>query len=266
MVLDRADLSIVNGTGDTRPEILCRIVISTCRSANRVSENAASLKLSSALNYGASPDEISIQDNGWQWPVIVMAAYYEKYGMVDKLRQAGADILARETGGRDLTFYYIAHGRLDLLRGISKELETASYDWMRGVPLELREKSGNLVKWQGCTALHTATSVGSTELMDYLLQDGRCPNVDVTSKESRTPLHVASYMGNVEVIKYLVAHGASVNVIDNELNLPIDLAFMNGAEPAIESLRQLGSMKPIGETGGGLRLVKRAGKCHYVWI
>ena len=250
-VLDRADLSIVNGAGDTDPEIICRLIAST-QGINRASDFVVSLKLSRALDYGASPDARIAADTAAGCPAIVMAARREKYNRVDILRQAGADVLARCQDGWDLAFHYIAQGRLDLLRDISNKLEAASYDWLRGVQLRLQEGSWRPDLWYGCTALHIATLSGSIETMSYVLQDGRCANVNVISAESCTPLHLASYLGDIKAIEFLLAHGAAVNTLDNKGNLPIDLAFMKGVKPAVELLRQLGSAEPKGGSGNKL--------------
>ena len=246
-ILECVDLSVINGTGDTDPEVLCRLITAPGQARDGLDALPVSLKLTGALIYGAPPDSRAISGPYAQYPAIVIASMREQYNIVDFLRKAGADILARGPNGWDLTFYYIVRGRTDLLRGISNELERVSYDWTRGVPLNVRGKSETFVTWQGCTALHVATCSGSTELIEYLLQNGLCANVNIASAGSHTPLHVASTRGHVKVIECLVTHGADINAVDDEGNRPIDLAFMNGLGTTVELLRQLGSAEPKGD-------------------
>lgn len=63
------------------------------------------------------------------------------------------------------------------------------------------------------TALHLATTVGSTEVTQLLIKSG----VDVSAADSRgiTPLHLAAGIGFTQLIEPLVAAGANVNAQDN---------------------------------------------------
>ncbi|KAI1360547.1 ankyrin repeat-containing domain protein [Xylaria arbuscula] len=245
-VLRCVNIAVINdGEGGENPGILGRLIEASSYSNSRSQDSIQSQKLSTALEYGVSPHARANYGEFPHSPVIVLAARRRKYDIVDHLRKAGADILARDRYGWDAVNYYLWNGNVNSLRGITNDLETASYDWTRGVSVLMSGKLETTV-WQGCTALHLAARSGSTEVMDYLLQEGRCANVNVTSTESSTPLHVVSYKGYIEAIEFLVAHGADVNAIDDKGNRPIDLALMNGMIQAVKLLWQLGSGAPKG--------------------
>ncbi|CAF4996338.1 unnamed protein product, partial [Rotaria socialis] len=42
--------------------------------------------------------------------------------------------------------------------------------------------------------------------------------------EGWTPLHAAASCGNIDIVKYLLSRGATVDVCNNEGELPIDIA------------------------------------------
>ncbi|XP_057325129.1 putative ankyrin repeat protein RF_0381 [Microplitis mediator] len=60
------------------------------------------------------------------------------------------------------------------------------------------------------TFLHTAVDQSDEDLVEYLLEKGADPNINV--KIYGTPLHVAVKKGNLDIIKNLLKHGADINV------------------------------------------------------
>ena len=76
--------------------------------------------------------------------------------------------------------------------------------------------SVNLQNGEGATALHQASSRGSTDLVKLLLQNSADPSI--VDERGRPPLHAACKEGQSAVVSCLLDHGVDVNTADSDSN------------------------------------------------
>ena len=116
------------------------------------------------------------------------------------LLNAGADINTRAERGGDTYLMW---------RVKCRDVETV--DWL------LRKgATANLQNGEGETALHHASSRGSTDLVKLLLQNRADPGI--VDERGRPPLHTACKEGQSRVVSCLLDHGVDVNTVDSDCN------------------------------------------------
>ena len=112
----------------------------------------------------------------------------------------------------------------------------------------------------GCdmrTILHVAATVGHTEGIRVLLEEGAV--VSVRDAKLRTPLHEAAAGGHHLAISKLVAAGASLTAGDVAGDKPLHVAAYHGHEEAVRALVNSCLRQRIA-TGAWLEAENRAGK------
>jgi ankyrin repeat protein len=92
----------------------------------------------------------------------------------------------------------------------------------------------------GETALHTATSVGSSACVRLLLDNNA--NINCTEKHGRSPLHLAAWAGYVDTINTLIEHGTDLNSGDIHGRTPFWFACNSESKESAAAL--LAALKP----------------------
>ena len=84
------------------------------------------------------------------------------------------------------------------------------------------------------TALHLAAESGEVENMQILLASNAC--VDHADTNGMAPLHIAASMGHMDVAVCLVEFSASLDVVNSEFKTPLDGAHDAGMQEMVEYL------------------------------
>ena len=84
------------------------------------------------------------------------------------------------------------------------------------------------------TALHLAVESGQVENMQILLASNAC--VDHADTNGMAPLHIAASMGHMDVAVCLVEFSASLDVVNSEFKTPLDGAHDADMQEMVEYL------------------------------
>ncbi|KAG0496111.1 hypothetical protein HPP92_000802 [Vanilla planifolia] len=154
---------------------------------------------------------------------LMLAAMQGKVACVEKLLQAGANILKFESRhGRTCLHYAACYGHSDCLQAILQAayLEPISASWGFARFINTRDA-------KGLTALHLAAKQGKLACLRLLLDKGAL----VGSSNSddgffgSTPLHLAAQGGSVDCVRELLARGADRNQMDSDGRTPYVIAL-----------------------------------------
>lgn len=132
----------------------------------------------------------------------------------------------------------------------------------------LVEKSPQLVEARdgaGMTLLHHAASVGSAELVDFLIDKGA--KVDAADTGAGTPLHIAAMRNGTEAAAALLKRGAAVEARDDYQRTPLILCARERGQAAaalvlIEAGADVNAVDKFGD--GALDLAAWRGKTDLV--
>lgn len=90
------------------------------------------------------------------------------------------------------------------------------------------------------TKLHSAASLGKTELINLLLDKGA--DINARAKDGSSPLHLAVKRSHPAAVKLLFARGANPSAKDQEGNSPVHIAAELFVPDMIKVLTDLGAM------------------------
>nr|XP_019933554.1 PREDICTED: diacylglycerol kinase zeta-like [Paralichthys olivaceus] len=91
----------------------------------------------------------------------------------------------------------------------------------------------------GCTLLHHAVQVGSTDIVKYLVDNVPTSHLDVTEKDTgETALHMAATCCQRMICHYLVEGGASLIKTDLQGQIPKQRAQKNNDQELSEYLQK----------------------------
>jgi hypothetical protein len=129
---------------------------------------------------------------------LLNAVKENNHGNVEKSIMLGADPNFQDANGMSALHYAATEGNLHLfkiLTGHGGIFRTQSQD--------------------GSTSLHLAAYYGHSDIVKYMLEEGRDDNAidaNVKDLDGSTPLHNAAYRGQCACAAELLNHGADVNV------------------------------------------------------
>ncbi|XP_057753033.1 putative E3 ubiquitin-protein ligase XBAT31 [Arachis stenosperma] len=158
--------------------------------------------LSRLLDGSVNPDVLNRQK---QTP-LMLAAMHGKIACVEKLLEAGANVLLFDTHyGRTCLHYAAYYGHSSCLKAILSAAQTspvaASWGFARFV---------NIRDGRGATPLHLAARQRRAECVHILLNSGAlvCAATGRYSCPGSTPLHLAARAGSLDCVRKLLAWGA----------------------------------------------------------
>lgn len=162
----------------------------------------------------------------------VCSDFYD--AVVQKLFDAGkisleAEIPDKKTG--QTVFHLLCRAQnVSLLRIFTTQLKK---DFP---PEKARAMLDVIDKKRGRAVLHTAASVGNSEMVQLLLDAGATPDIVECTPRKRTPLHFACESATPEVVSLLLKAGANVNALLGDEQTALHLAAAAGFVPVVEAL------------------------------
>lgn len=150
--------------------------------------------------------------------------------IVKRLIEAGANPNAINEAGRTPLYYAIEN---------NKQLVNILID--AGANVNIIDKYGN-------AALHVASSMPETDVLDSLIAAGANVNVEDRNYKD-TPLHIAVFNHRLNNIKKLIAAGANLNVTNNAGYTPLRMSFVVDNYQIVKTLVEAGA--DVNETTTG---------------
>ncbi|CAN4121027.1 unnamed protein product [Withania somnifera] len=185
--------------------------------------------VSMLLNQSINPDLL----NRYKQTPLMLAAMHGKIACVEKLIEAGANILKFDSlNGRTCLHYAAYYGHFESLKAILSAARTshvaASWGYARFV---------NVRDGKGATPLHLAARQRRSECVHILLDNGAlvCASTGGYGFPGSTPLHLAARGGSIDCIRELLAWGADRLHRDASGRIPytVALRYHHGACAAL---------------------------------
>ncbi|XP_062375741.1 fibronectin type 3 and ankyrin repeat domains protein 1-like isoform X1 [Sardina pilchardus] len=154
----------------------------------------------------------------------LMVAAQKGYArLVHMLVEHGADVLMKNSSGKDSLMLACFMGHVDVVR------------YLRGFVGGWGRRDAG-----GCTPLHLAADGGNLQLITYMIHTG-C-QLDVRDSSLWTPLmRVCALSGNAAVVSLLIKAGADVNIRDKDGKTPLMVAVLNNHEELVKLLLDSGA-------------------------
>ncbi|RAL11414.1 ankyrin repeat domain-containing protein [Aspergillus homomorphus CBS 101889] len=145
--------------------------------------------------------------SGWT-PLMIAASLKNAEGdpIIDLLLKKGADVSVRSVSGQNALHFATSKANLSTVRTLIANKCSA----------RVKDKRGQL-------ALHRAAAIGSTPIIQILLEDGKSP-VNATDVDGLTALHHAISEGHGDAAITLLKAGAEPDKRDSSGVLAIDMA------------------------------------------
>ncbi|KAJ1409610.1 Zinc finger, RING-type [Sesbania bispinosa] len=154
---------------------------------------------------------------------LMLAVMHGRTGCVEKLIQAGANILMFDSLRRRTCLHYAAYyGHVDCLKAILSAAHSSPVADSWGFARFVNIRDGN-----GATPLHLAARQRRHECLHSLLDNGAlvCASTGGYGFPGSTPLHMAARGGSVDCVRMLLAWGADRLQLDSSGRIPFTVAL-----------------------------------------
>ncbi|CAI9098210.1 OLC1v1034819C1 [Oldenlandia corymbosa var. corymbosa] len=218
--VQRGELETVESMVDEHPAILRLKTVHGRLSALHVAAaNGRPHVLSMLLDRSVHPDVL----NRHKQTPLMLAAIHGHHSCVERLLQAGANILTFDSlSGRTCLHYAAYYGHSDCLQSIISAATSSpvAHSWGFGRFLNVRDD-------KGATPLHLAARQSHSECVHMLLSEGAlvCASTGGYSFPGSTPLHLAARAGSLDCVRELLAWGADRHQRDSSGRTPYAVAL-----------------------------------------
>ncbi|KAL7585404.1 hypothetical protein Lser_V15G42362 [Lactuca serriola] len=225
------DLEIVKTVLERDPSLIQQKTVYDRHSALHIAAANGQIEILSMLleNRSVNPDSL----NRHKQTPLMLAAMHGKIACVEKLIQAGANILMFDSlNGRTCLHYAAYYGHSDCLQTILSSARTSHVASSWGFSRFVNIRGG-----KGETPLHLAARQRRPECVHILLDNGAlvCASTGGHGLPGSTPLHLAARGGSMDCIRELLAWGADRLHRDATGRIPyaVALKHKNGACAAL---------------------------------
>ncbi|KAG8376886.1 hypothetical protein BUALT_Bualt09G0110700 [Buddleja alternifolia] len=217
--VQNGELETVEAMADEDPNLLTRKTVHGNLSAVHVAAANGQIQvLSMLLNRSGNPDVL----NRHKQTPLMLAAMHGKISCVERLIQAGANILLFDTlYGRTCLHYAAYHGHSDCLQLILSAASSSSVAQSWGFSRFVNIRDGS-----GATPLHLAARQSSPDCVHILLSSGALVSASTGgySYPGNTPLHLAARGGSLDCVRELLSWGADRLQRDSTGKIPYMVA------------------------------------------
>ncbi|CAA0836404.1 Putative E3 ubiquitin-protein ligase XBAT31 [Striga hermonthica] len=217
--VQNGELQTVEAMADEDPNLLAVKTLHQKLSALHVAAANGRIEvLSMLLDRFGNPDTL----NRHKQTPLMLAAMHGKVLCVERLIQAGANILLFDTlNGRTCLHYAAYHGHSDCLQLILSAANTTPVAQSWGFSRFVNIRDGG-----GSTPLHLAARQRRPDCVRILLSSGAlvCASTGGYSYPGSTPLHLAARGGSLDCVRELLAWGADRLQRDSSGRIPYMVA------------------------------------------
>lgn len=214
------DLKTVETLMETDPTMIHQSTLYNRNSALHIAAANGQIEIVTLLlERSVNPDVVN---RNKQTP-LMMAAMHGNISCVEKLIQAGANILKFDSlNGRTCLHYAAYYGHSDCLEAILTEARTSHVALSWGFARFVNIRDG-----KGATPLHLAARQRRPDCVHILLDSGAlvCASTGGYSFPGSTPLHLAARGGSLDCISELLAWGADRLQRDSSGRIPYLVAL-----------------------------------------
>ncbi|XP_073276419.1 putative E3 ubiquitin-protein ligase XBAT31 [Primulina huaijiensis] len=220
--VQNGELQAIEAMADANPSLLTLKTAHRKLSAMHVAAANGQIEvLSMLLDRTENPD---IFNRHKQTP-LMLAAMFGKISCVERLIQAGANILLFDAlKGRTCLHYAAHYGHSDCLKSILSAANSTpvAHSWGFSRFVNIRDKSG-------ATPLHLASRQKQSDCVHILLSRGAlvCASTGGYSYSGNTPLHLAARGGSLDCVRELLSWGADRLQRDSSGRIPYLIALKN---------------------------------------